>query len=186
MLISRNQCFSGDNKEKVVLARGDLLRKEVASQKWDSIKLVCSQASSVDSIKQPNASQLEHLCSLTSSTMRSLASQCLFSMGKKTRGRWTRRTGRLRPRWRELVCKNLKGGSSERPHFASKLNFLPPYRWWWPILHPINFPVLTITLPEPGELHAGQHWRERTGNATWIRCHVKVDLGNALDLKTTY
>ena len=46
MLISRNQCFSGENKEKVVLAREDLLRKEVASQKWDSIKLVCSQVSS--------------------------------------------------------------------------------------------------------------------------------------------
>ena len=57
MLISRNQCFSGENREKVVLARGDLLRKEVASQKWDSIKLVCSQASRVVSIKQPIASQ---------------------------------------------------------------------------------------------------------------------------------
>jgi len=41
--MNRNQCFSGENKEKVVLAREDLLRKEVASQKWDSIKLVCSQ-----------------------------------------------------------------------------------------------------------------------------------------------
>ena len=59
MLISRNQCFSGENKEKVVLAREDLLRKEVASQKWDSIKLVCSQVSSAISSLQ-NGPQHDH------------------------------------------------------------------------------------------------------------------------------
>ena len=61
MLMSRSQCFSGENKEKVVLAREDLLRKEVASQKWDSIKLVCSQVSRFISFtQQPNGSKFEH------------------------------------------------------------------------------------------------------------------------------
>ena len=125
MLISRNQCFSGENKEKVVLAREDLLRKEVASQKWDSIKLVCSQVSSAISSLNNQAVLSLNTFSPTSSTMRSLAYQCLCSMGKKTRGRWTRRTGRSRRRWRGTVCKSLKRSWRGRPHLASKLNFPP-------------------------------------------------------------
>ena len=41
--MNRSHCFSGENKEKVVLARDQCLKKEVACQKWDSIKLVCGQ-----------------------------------------------------------------------------------------------------------------------------------------------
>ena len=39
----RNQCFSGENKEKVILAREEHMKKEIAAQKWDSIKIVCNQ-----------------------------------------------------------------------------------------------------------------------------------------------
>ena len=77
MLIFRSQCFSGENKEKVVLAREDLLRKEVASQKWDSIKLVCSQVSRVISSLNNQEVLDMNTFSRTSSTMRYLASQCL-------------------------------------------------------------------------------------------------------------